>query len=105
MAKTTKKSQPTKPVVENKVQEEILPKPPVEPGAIHVTFSKSDLALFTNLMTICSNTFENLASQAQMVNDNKAVDILSARARLSTQLAYLLLSHHQMPEPESREVH
>lgn len=104
MAKTSKKTQ-VKKVKTVKVQEEIIAKPPIEVGSVNVTLSKSDLALFTNLMSICSQTFENLAQQAKSVNDGKAEEILSARARLSTQLAYLLLSHHQMPEPESREVH
>ena len=88
-----------------KVQKPIPARAPIEAGAVNVTLSKSDLALFTNLMSICSQTFENLAQQAKSVNDIKAEEILSARARLSNQLAYLFLSHHQMPEPESREVH
>lgn len=104
MAKTSKKT-PVKKAKKVKVQKEIIAKPPIEVGNVNVTLSRSDLALFTNLMSICSQTFENLAQQAKSVNDGKAEEILSARARLSTQLAYLLLSHHQMPEPESREVH
>jgi hypothetical protein len=104
MAKTLK-NKPVKKAKDVKTQNPIPAKAAIEAGNVNVTLSKSDLALFTNLMSICSQTFENLAQQAKSVNDGKAEEILSARARLSTQLAYLLLSHHQMPEPESREVH
>jgi hypothetical protein len=87
-----------------KVEEHIV-KPAPNVGAIEISFSKEELATFANLMSICAQTFENLAAQATKANESDAAIVLSARQKLSNMYAYKLLSSYGVGEPESRDVH
>jgi hypothetical protein len=87
-----------------KVEEHIIKPTPIL-DAIEISFSKEELATFANLMSICAQTFENLAQQATKANEGDAALVLSARQKLSNMYAYKLLSSYSVGEPESRDVH
>lgn len=77
----------------------------IEPGHINIPFSQNDLVTFANLLSICAQTFQQLALQAAKENDEKSFDILSARHQLSSILANRFVTYYKMGEPSSRGVH
>jgi len=88
-----------------KVEEKHVVVPPLPTGIVNIPFTREELATFASLMSICAQTFENLAIQAAAQNDDTASTVLSARHKLSNMYAARLIESFSMGEPESRDVH
>jgi hypothetical protein len=86
-------------------QEQKVSAGPIAQGMVSIVISEEDLVTFTNLMTICAKTFEQLAYKAADDNDTTSFKTLQARYQLSTVFANKLSDCIKMPEPVSREFH
>jgi hypothetical protein len=103
VAKTTKKVLKKK---TKKLKTKVVEKAPeVESGLINIGFTRADLSIYVNLLSIMAQTFEQLALSSADGNDTKSFDILSARHRLTVALANRFVLHHNIGEPESRDIH
>ena len=113
MKKSSKKSQikTTKPKIvkeqPQQQQEQVLPAsmPTIPPGMVNIAISEIDLTTFVNLMSICAQTFEQLAKTAAQDNDQNSFGILQARFQLSSAFARKLAECTRIPEPVSRDLH
>jgi hypothetical protein len=101
--KTSKKKEEEVEEVEEVEEHVVLPQLPA--GVVNVVFSREELAAFASLMSICAQTFQNLAVQALEAKDDNASNIFSARQKLSSAYASKLISSFSIGEPESRDVH
>ncbi len=97
--KSSKKSKSTKKTEEHKVAA------PVPEGMISLIMGPEDMKTFANLLSIASQTFEQLALQAAKENDETSFAVLQARGRLSAMFANKLVDACRMPEPISRDFH
>lgn len=78
---------------------------PVPDDYLSLILHKEDVRTFADLLSICAQTFEQLALDAAKGNDEKSFSILQNRHRLSALFALKLGDACKMPEPVSREIH
>lgn len=79
--------------------------PEVVPGAVNIPFTPEELLNYAQLLSVMSQGLEQMALDAAKLNNNEAVDILTARSQLSAVLAGKLSSHYIIGESPSRSVH
>jgi hypothetical protein len=103
-AETTQQESSTEPLNSQEFNEQFK-EASTDTIPVHVAFSKADLLTFTNLMSICAQTFEQLALAAAKENQTGSFDILAARHRLCSAFATKLAAHYNIGEPESSNLH
>jgi len=100
-----KKTSKAKKKVEPKVEEALKILPELVPGAVNVAFTPDELSNYAQLLGIMSQGLEQMALDAEKLNDPQAFAILKARSQLSAVLANKLSAHYNMGESPSRDVH
>lgn len=95
----------TKKTTTTKSERPVKVAPPVPEGMLSLVMSKEDLQTFANLLSICAQTFEQLALKAANENDENAFTILQARHKLTSAFASKVVETCRMPEPISRDFH